>query len=600
LTIHRVTDSAAVDDLAAGLLDAARARPWCVVSTPFDSAVPRFDLDEIERQVGDLCAVFVLPTGELSRRLSAALPDHADAYGGAARSYPPGDGWPTDLRLTRLRWVAIPSQAATMTDRLIGDLFTMAYRSGLVESAAEQASRASGVVKSIVAGTRGMVQLDSGDVATIVHELTFPEVPLEWVISPGQRVTGMFDPASRRLALDSESIAPARLIEWYPDGAVTLALVLSTERQRASLAVHPSVVLVVERDELSGNPRDRADLLLAPGDVVPVRVVRDEQGRVRLRTRDIDDDEPILPAQPVFENGEPWLRSDRVLSTPEDGLEIVTLEDFLASHDALSGSEPDPAPPGAPEPAPVRPGPGPRPAMAQRVPPAPAPASAALKSALGAVDVLKSEVARLRSQVAQLGGLHAREELQSLRQLLGEALRERDAAKLRAAGLDASRRETQALLRQARSDRGPQNDPTGRRARFSRDEDWIRHEIYLAWIDRLDAADRERYPLPDPFDLGPKFAPSLEGMDAGQLQKIFRAVVDVLTGYVRELGSRNVHPLREGTGAGDAGVTRSDGSVCLRAYVEQSTPSARRLHYWQSPSRRIELSRVVLHDDMNP
>jgi hypothetical protein len=89
-------------------------------------------------------------------------------------------------------------------------------------------------------------------------------------------------------------------------------------------------------------------------------------------------------------------------------------------------------------------------------------------------------------------------------------------------------------------------------------------------------------------------------MDAGQLQKIFRAVVDVLTGYVRELGSRNVHPLREGTGAGDAGVTRSDGSVCLRAYVEQSTPSARRLLYWQSPSRRIELSRVVLHDDMNP
>ena len=609
MTVHELASAADVDGFVAGVRDPARTRPWCLVSTPFESPVPRFDLAEIERQVGDLCAVFLLPTGDLSRRLSAALPEHTDAYGGAARSFPPGDDWMRDPRLTQLRWIPIPSQAEAMTDRLIGDLFTMAYQSGLTEVGTTRARTAAGTVRSIVAGTRAMVQLDSGEFATIVHELTFPEVPLSWVVAPGQRVSGAFDPATKRLTPEAAGVTADRLHHWYPNEGVTLALVLSTDRQRATLAVHPSVPITVERAELSGNPRDRVDLLLTPGDVVTVRVFRDEQGRTRLRTRDIDDDEPIMPAPSVFEGGEPWLQEERVLSTPDDELSIVTLEDFLASH-ALFAEVPDadaatdgnvaedagdaaPAASGSPA---ARPGPGPRPAV---ITPASS-GTSALKSALGTVDALKSEISRLQSRLARIGGEHVLEELRSVRQLLGESLRERDAARERAAALDLSRRETQALLRKARSAPRTESDPATRRARFAAGEDWIRHEIYLAWIERLDAADRTRYPLPELFTVGPGFADSLEGMDAGQLQKIFRAAVDVLTGYVRELASRNVHPLREGSGAAAAAVTRADGAVCFRAYVEQNTPSARRLHYWQTPSRHVELSRVVLHDDMAP
>ncbi len=196
MTIHTANTASAVDELIAGLRDIRRTRPWCVVSTPFDSEEPRFDIDEIEQQVGDLCAVFLLPTGDLSRRLSAGLPQHADAYGGAARSFPPGDEWLRNPRLTKLRWIPIPSQTAPMTERVIGDLFTMAYRSGLTNTPTETNRAEAGVVRSIVAGTRGMVQLDSGEFATIVHELVFPEVPLEWTISPGQRVSGVFDPTT--------------------------------------------------------------------------------------------------------------------------------------------------------------------------------------------------------------------------------------------------------------------------------------------------------------------------------------------------------------------------------------------------------------------
>lgn len=619
MTVNELTTTADVDGLIAGICDSARTRPWCVISTPFDSPAPRFDIAEIERQVGDLCAIFLLPTGDLSRRLSAALPEHTDAYGGAARSFPPGDEWVGNPRLTQLRWIPIPSQAEAATDRVIGDLFTMAYQAGLTVAGTTEARTVAGVVKSIVAGTRAMVQLDSGEFATIVHELTFPEVPLNWVIVPGQRVSGAFDPETKRLNPHEAGVTPDRLLDWYPNEDVTLALVLSTDRQRATLAVHPSVPITVERGELSSNPRDRADLLLTPGDVVAVRVIRNHQGRVGLRTRDIDDDEPIMPAPSVFEGGDPWLRAQRVLSTPDDELSIVTLEDFLASNSLFAGVSDESAtsarvssdgrieaPTTASGPQPARPGPGPRPAMISKQASEPdlvAPANSgtsALKSALGTVDALKSEVNRLQARLARLGGEHVLEELQSVRQVLGESLRERDAARERAASLDLSRRETQALLRQARSAKGPETGPLARRGRFAQDEDWVRHEIYLAWIERLDAADRDRYPLPEEYRLGPAFAGSLEGMDVGQLQKIFRAVVDVLTGYVRELTSRNVHPLREGTGASAATVTRSDGAVCFRAYIEQNTPSARRLHYWQTPSQPLELSRVVLHDDMNP
>ena len=49
-----------------------------------------------------------------------------------------------------------------------------------------------------------------------------------------------------------------------------------------------------------------------------------------------------------------------------------------------------------------------------------------------------------------------------------------------------------------------------------------------------------------------------------------------------------------------APTTRADGAVCMRAYVEEGVPQSRRLHYWKVKDGLVELSRVVLHDDMAP
>ena len=105
--------------------------------------------------------------------------------------------------------------------------------------------------------------------------------------------------------------------------------------------------------------------------------------------------------------------------------------------------------------------------------------------------------------------------------------------------------------------------------------------------------------LPD-YDLGPLFAASVTALDDTEQATALKCVVDVLTDLARTLTSRRVHPLRTGAGGDDAPITRADGAVCYRASIEVSTASARRLHYWKLPNGRIELSRIVLHDDVEP
>jgi hypothetical protein len=36
----------------------------------------------------------------------------------------------------------------------------------------------------------------------------------------------------------------------------------------------------------------------------------------------------------------------------------------------------------------------------------------------------------------------------------------------------------------------------------------------------------------------------------------------------------------------------------MRVSIEQNTPAARRMHFWQKPDGSVELIRVVTHDDM--
>ena len=398
---------------------------------------------------------------------------------------------------------------------------------------------------------------------------------------------------------------------------------------------HPGVIVAVGRADLSSNPRDRVDLLLTEGDVIEVRVVRDEQGRITLRTIDLDDDEQAMDAHPVIAGGPPWLRLGRPLpGSPVDDLQLGALlgDDAQTPPSRDSGSEvPRDVPVDEPAgmPAAVRPprpapGPGARPVVPLTVPspsggspltgaaqegppPAAAGQRAALKSALDTVARLKAELETLKSELRRARGSSSDARIAQLESVVRELAERHSAGTARAQQAEAKIRDLQSSLRQARrvasggaADAVAALSPADRRDMFTSAEEWVRHEMYVLWVERLDAATRAEHPWPAPVAIGERFADSIEALPAAKYEKALRCAMEAVCGLIEVMPAREVHALRSGDGATTAPVVRSDGARCKRAYVEQKTPQALRLHYWVLPGGGIELSRVVAHDDIEP
>lgn len=628
------------------ILDPARARPLAVVTTLFDTDEPLIDIDELEAAVDGIAETALIRSGDLTHQLAAGLPPNCETFNGAVRSFPTGEGWMRRPSLARRRFSFSPSDRDEVLQSVIEDLLGMAYRAGLTVASAISASPATGVVHGILAGdTRALIALDGGGHATVSAELSFAPAPLHWVITEGARVQGMLDPETRRLSLDPVVADAEDLWSRFPDGAVTLALVHEVERQRATLLVHPDHPITVTRAELSANPLDRVDLLLTEGDVIEVRMARNSQGQRTLRTIDLDDaEEPVAPVA-LTPGGRPWLVAGRPLIDDEPELTVTSIEQFLETvgltradeesvDDAVASDhgtadlrgggastlvdEAAPLAPPAAEPGP-RPGPGPRPAV---VPPesdlpsakdasalhAPAPGPApgrrsALQSALATIDELKSRVRAERAEHVGAGVRELRAEVEQLKSLVGELVQEKKRAVDDARILRERLKDAQASLRSARRTAAEALPlgPRDRRSRFADVDEWIRHELHLQWIERLDPDARDQHPLSADLAIGPRFAESLDALDDTQLAKALRCAMEAATGFISRLSAREVHPLRSGDGANDAPVVRaSDGARCLRAYIEQKTPQARRLHYWALKGGGIELGRVVTHDDVEP
>jgi hypothetical protein len=583
-----IRELAEVDSLAEGLLNPRRDRPWAIVSIPFGVDVPLLNLDVLERGLGELCPLFVLPTGDLSWRLSSLLPERCQVYGGAARVYPVGTEWTTEPTLSPLRFIRGQMGGDRVADALIADALGMANAAGLLGVSTRTQLASAATVTLIVGAERAVLELDEGGTAVIAQESVCPGVPLDWVMKVGQHLTGTLDPDSRWFAPDWMPLTVENVYQHFPIGTVTLGLVCAVQRQAARIQLHPSLSVDVSRADVSSNRFDRVDLLLAPGDVVSVRVVRDANGRLRLNLGDIDDDEPVVPAMALVRGGDPWLLADR---------SVVQDAEF---DDVASPVEPDSephVPPQVPEVIERHPSPGPGLRKVTERKAESRDKATALKSTQLALATAQARVKELESaaivQHQSPGGISRLEfgELQArnarLRDELAEALK--------------TAREQRQQLRTALKVR-PGSPYELRRSRFDSSEEWIRHEILLAWIDWFDAGTRRNWPLPESYRVGEAFAESVSALDDAQLSKTFKAVVDVLTGHFREAAAaRRPHPLRVGSGAEDQEVVRqADAARCMRVSIESNVASARRLHYWNLSNGEAELSRVVLHDDMTP
>ncbi|WP_125776910.1 hypothetical protein [Antribacter gilvus] len=634
-TLRRVGTEEDARALAAALQRTGRAWPVVVISTPAGRDAPWVDPRRVLDEVSGLAEVVVIPTGDVSWEFSRHMPDHTQVYGGASRVYGVELDWVRTPSRSQLHFAYSATDGARVHERLVRDALTSAVRAGLAGSAGPVppgAREARGTVLGVL-GSRAIVALDDGGQAGISEELTVPGVPLDRLLAPGMSVTGAFDQARKLLdvrAMLPDAATQRRAVKRaYRVGHVVLGRVESVDDAAVTIALAPAVAVRVHRSEVTGNDLDLLGDLFSVGEVVLGRVAPAPLDGVALRLDDVDEGEPPLPALSLLDGGPPWLGLPRpapVVPAADTVAELSPLPAAPRPGPALlPGPSPRPGAPGtaalpargsvtsAPGPGSVvghrRPTPGDVAAMLAGESAAPAPPAHQHASGKAARDLsLALDAERARSgaferEVAHLRRAHRQGEveLEGLRTHVAE-LQDRLARRelhveQQKTELRKARTES-ASLRRRLGELGGVDD--GDERLFLDPEEQFRFEVGDAWAHVVRAAEKAARPLA-PYRLGPRFLGSVDDIEGVSRERLLWTVVMVLTGLAHEMNGLQVHRLRTGAGGDDpTRVRESDGAVCWRVSLQVNTPSARRLHYWRVPGAGYELSRVVLHDDVEP
>ena len=640
------------------LLDRIRTRPVCVVSIADSAEAPFIDIDEVVRELGEVCEYYLIPTGRLTFALTDLLPEAAGVYGGAGRIYGPADEWTANpFTGSPLVMCREAERGPAATDRLI----RQGLRFGATSSstAAPTSPLRTFTVKQVYPPNRALAVDGDGQPASLWAEALVPGVDIESLVTPGQQIEGRIVPGAGRI-IPAETPRPsAQALQEYAVGSVVLVRVAEVLVDRADVELVPGLRAVLHRDDVTGNPVDRMTSLVSEGEVLAARVLRvgvpGGKGW-KLGTLDVDDDEPVATAPALLPGGPPWLRPEQIgvvpraeaappsasaapvavpKPAPPPGVPAARPAPKPGPKPAAEpvatpvvNPVPKPGPPGAvPTPAP-QPAPAPQPepaAQAAPVPPRPVvPADdSPLLLRLGEaertigdlqvlVERLRVEQARLRNTLRDLAdkprrpgqaeALAAAEEVEALRQqrsdLEGAARsQEAEIERLReeaATQRSELRRAKQDAQRAKRAQRESGQAPTV----WSDPEQQFRWEVEQAWAVRIPAAEKASLPLRE-YVVLPGFLESLAETAGIDRSKVVDVVVDIATGRIHDVPARETHQLRSGD-SGAPALTREDGATCWRVALQINTPSARRLHFWQPSGRPPELSSVRLHDDFRP
>lgn len=589
----------AAQHLASHLLDARRTHPVVVVSHGVGRGdQPWIDAEQVAAGVGDYAEVHVVPTGEVTWALSSSLPPETQVYGDAARVYSTDLTWMSRPRSSRLYLCFGPDQGARIEALLEADAMQAALEAGLLERRAVQRRTVTGRVVGVLAG-RGIVEGDFGR-AALREELAVPGVPIERVVRTGQEVTGEWVTADGLLDVRNQVRPAIEALEHYAPGDAVLVRVADVGRDRAVVEPYPGVRVEIGVHGITGNPLDDPRDLMTVGEVVVAHVVR--AGRWLLSLVDVDDDEPVREVPSLLPGGPAWLavedsapaarpEPDAPWSPPQVDVEpVVALEP--------AGTPPRAIAEAADVPTPVRPSPldldpGRRGAVDVTRPPSTSPDDEPVATSSARKDLHLERAARAHAQ-RQVDAL--RQEMAQLVSRLERLEHERD----RAVGeVERKRTETRDLRKKLQRSRSVARGEASSEERFTDAESAFRHDVYLAWVEAIPAAEKAQRPLPDDWTLGPDFLPSLASVDGVARSKVAEVVVHVLTGLADSMPGRDMHRLRMGPGGDDPWVERHPGEYCWRVALQQHTPSARRLHFWRRGTQ-VQLSRVALHDEMRP
>jgi hypothetical protein len=570
--VQDLTDLMALVELVRNI---QRAIAVCVITTPISSPEPAFSVEDIEKEVGGLAQIYLVQTGDLTRRFVDELSPKAAVFNGAAKIFAPD--WETVEEWPRL-YYCHESYQTRDTDILIDQIWKLASDKYLERYANLKAVPAEATVSRIM-GARAFVLTSNGELATVRQEITCPGIPLEWWLPTNTRLNGKYNEAERLFLPQLESQSLDSLVEIYGYGNLVLVLVKETERKKGIATIYPGIEIQFTLDEISGNERDLVTDFLEPGQVVAMRLYRDPQGRTRLKMNDIDDYEIPQEAVPVIAGGSPWLLPERDIPIEETAapveIQVQEVELIAPTEEVqiVSSSTPTPHP-------------------------------GAYKSQPSSTEAVVSG-RKHHEWIAYTTGLTKRienfiSEVQALRAENTAAFNERNSLKRRIE--EISRNSTAARRKIASKDPNKSNTRT-RRDRWSSNEDWFNEELRRVWISRYKPEERNSsYPLDlSKFSYGPMFFESVfdPHLTEDELRKAVRATVDIVTGREADARQNRVHPLRETESPSASQRTRPDGSKAWRANIEDNTPQARRLHYWKDTTGLIELAKVAKHDDFS-
>lgn len=123
--------------------------------------------------------------------------------------------------------------------------------------------------------------------------------------------------------------------------------------------------------------------------------------------------------------------------------------------------------------------------------------------------------------------------------------------------------------------------------------------VRVAYARAFDEGDRAAYPL-QRMRVGREFLASLRALDGIAIEKVVEVSAQVACLRAHEIPGREVHPLRSGEAGAPSRARSRDNAKAWRCSLQDNTPSARRLHWWDVPGERgrtIEFACVGLHDD---
>jgi hypothetical protein len=603
-SIQHIDEERSAGALADLLNGHARRRPVVVVTIPAGRSKPWIDAEEIAREAGNLADVYLMPTGDLTWEFSRRMAEGTQVYGGAGRVYPVGHQWASDLSKSPLRFAFDAKEGERATQQLISDTLRMAAAAGLLQSLPTRELRqVSGPVKMVVAG-RALVDVGNLFPAAIAEELTVEDVPIERILTVGQKITGRYDAETNRIDVTNSLRAANEALAAYSVGDVIFTKVTMVKNGKADLVLYPetatpAVIATVLRADVTTNPADDLRALMTVGEVIPARVVATAP-KWSLLLNDVDDDEPVVEAPSLLIGGPPWL--------VEDTDDLVDDEP-----PALLPPPPQVPMPAAPpepevihEPAPAAPAsasPRPNPALLDRNRPRPVPTppgrpaqlagptqpAESTRALLLKIDGLTAEVSGLKREQESLRTqlLAGTDERETLRYLLEQAER-------RANRAENDLKSTRSRLRKAGNAKS--SAPASEGPRFADAEQGFRYLVLTQWATRTLPSEQHDRPLPD-YVIGPWFLDSLSRLEGIKEEKVADVVFEIITGLAPQIPGREVHRLRTGPGGDDPVRIRDDGAVAWRASLQVKTPSARRIHYWILSNGVVELARVTTHDD---